>query len=72
MELPDFYKNHYVRGDEYYMAVCNNTGTVAIYNKSQNLFLSPMADGPIKFNKSIDDNLNIENISRFGRNFSPY
>jgi len=29
-----------------------------------------MADGPIKFNKSIDDNLNIENVSRFGRNFS--
>ena len=59
-----------VRGDEYFMAVCNNTGTVAIFNKSQNLFLSPMADGPIKFNKSIDDNLNIENVSRFGRNFS--
>jgi DNA-directed RNA polymerase II subunit RPB2 len=59
-----------VRGDEYFMAVCNNTGTVAIFNKSQNLFLSPMADGPIKFNQSIDNNLNIENVSRFGRNFS--
>jgi len=23
-----------VRGDEYFMAVCNNTGTVAIFNKS--------------------------------------
>jgi len=59
-----------VRGDEYYMAVCNNTGTIAVYNKSQNLFLSPMADGPIKFHESIDKNLNIENVSRFGRNFS--
>lgn len=27
-----------VRGDEYFMAVCNNSGTIAIYNKSQNLF----------------------------------
>jgi hypothetical protein len=58
------------RGDEYFMAVCNNTGTVAIYNNSQNLFLSPMADGPIKFNTTIDKNLNIENISKYGRNFS--
>ena len=58
------------RGDEYYMAVCNNTGTVAVYNNSQNLFLSPMADGPIKFNTTIDKNLNIENISKYGRQFS--
>ncbi len=58
------------RGDEYFMAVCNNTGTVAIYNNSQNLFLSPMADGPIKFNTTVDKNLNIENISKYGRNFS--
>ena len=58
------------RGDEYYMAVCNNSGTVAIYNNSQNLFISPMVDGPIKFNETIDGNLNIENITKFGRNFS--
>ena len=58
------------RGDEYYMAVCNNTGTVAIYNNSQNLFISPMVDGPLKFNETIDGNLNVENITKFGRNFS--
>ena len=58
------------RGDEYYMAICNNSGTVAIYNNSQNLFLSPMVDGPIKFNETIDGNLNVENITKFGRNFS--
>ena len=58
------------RGDKYFMAVCNNSGTIAIYNKSQKLFLSPMADGPIKFNESIDNNLNIENVTKFGRNFS--
>ena len=58
------------RGDEYYMAVCNNSGTIAIYNNTQNLFLSPMADGPIKFQETIDKTLNIENITKYGRNFS--
>ena len=58
------------RGDEYFMAVCNLTGTIAIFNESKNLFLSPMADGPIKFSGTIDDNLNIENISKYGRQFS--
>jgi DNA-directed RNA polymerase II subunit RPB2 len=59
-----------VRGDEYYIAVCNKTGTIAIYNESKNLFLSPQADGPIKFNKNPDGSMNIQNISRFGRSFS--
>jgi len=61
-----------VRGDEYYMAICNKSGTIAIYNESYNLFLSPFADGPITFNGSLtDDNKkNIENISKFGRSFS--
>ena len=58
------------RGDEYFMAVCNQSGTIAIYNESKNLFLSPMADGPIKFNGEVDENLSIVDISRFGRDFS--
>uniref|UniRef100_A0A6C0JYL1 DNA-directed RNA polymerase n=1 Tax=viral metagenome TaxID=1070528 RepID=A0A6C0JYL1_9ZZZZ len=59
-----------VRGDEYYMAVCNKTGCIAIYNESLNLFLSPFADGPIKFSTTLDGKTNIDNISRFGRSFS--
>jgi hypothetical protein len=59
-----------VRGDEYYMAVCNKTGCIAIYNESLNLFLSPFADGPIQFNTTLDGKLNIQNVSRFGRDFS--
>ena len=59
-----------VRGDEYYMAVCNKTGGIAIYNESLNLFLSPFADGPIKFSTTLDGKTNIDNISRFGRSFS--
>ena len=58
-----------VRGDEYEMAVCNKTGCVAVYNESKNIFLSPMADGPLKF-ISVDDNMNIVNVSKYGRDFS--
>jgi hypothetical protein len=59
-----------VRGDEYYMAVCNKTGCIAVYNKALNIFLSPFADGPIKFNTTLDGKMNVENVSKFGRSFS--
>jgi DNA-directed RNA polymerase II subunit RPB2 len=44
-----------VRGDEYYMAVCNKSGMIAIYNPNQNLFMSPMVDGPIQYSGSLTD-----------------
>ena len=59
-----------VRGDEYYMAICNKTGATAIYNEAKSLFLSPFADGPINFNINHDGTMNIKNLSRFGRSFS--
>ena len=61
-----------VRGEkqEYYIAVCNKTGAIAIYNEARNLFLSPYADGPIKFNFNPDGSQSIMNLSRFGRSFS--
>ena len=59
------------RADKYQMAICNNTGMISIVNPDKNLFLSPMCDGPIKFIGSIDGkDMNIENISKFGRSFS--
>jgi DNA-directed RNA polymerase II subunit RPB2 len=59
------------RGDKYYMAVCNNTGMIAVYNPDKNLFLSPMADGPLRFVGSLDGKeMNIETFSVYGRNFS--
>jgi len=59
------------RGDQYYIAVCNQTGMLAIYQPSKNLFLSPMADGPIQFTSNINDSdLKLEHITRFGRDFS--
>jgi hypothetical protein len=61
-----------IRGEkeEYYIAVCNKTGAISIYNESRNLFLSPYADGPIKFNINPDGSQSIMNLSRFGRSFS--
>lgn len=59
-----------IRGDEYFMAVCNQTGMVAIYNDNYNLFMSPYADGPIRFQGTLDDKLQIDNVSKYGRSFS--
>jgi len=57
-----------VRGDEYTMAVCNNSGAIAIYNEAKNLFLSPYADGPFHIDPT---NINTDtNITKFGRSFS--
>jgi len=59
------------RGDKYYMAICNQTGMIAAYNPDKKIFMSPMADGPIKFTGSLDGkDLRLENITKFGRNFS--
>ena len=59
------------RGDKYYMAICNKTGMLSIYNPSKNIFMSPMADGPIKFTGSVDGkDMHIEHVTRFGRDFS--
>ena len=60
-----------VRGDQYYMAVCNKTGGIAIYNPDRNMFMSPLADGPLKFIDSLDGtSSNIEHVTKFGRSFS--
>jgi DNA-directed RNA polymerase II subunit RPB2 len=59
------------RGDKYFMAVCNNTGMLAIFNPSKNIFMSPMADGPIQFTGSLDGTeQHIINVTKYGRNFS--
>jgi DNA-directed RNA polymerase II subunit RPB2 len=59
-----------IRGDEYYLAVCNKTGAIAIYNEARSLFFSPFADGPLQFSVNPDGTQNIKNLSRFGRSFS--
>ena len=70
--IVDFMKDTMMeRADKYKMAICNNSGMIAICNPSKNLFLSPMCDGPIRFSGSIDgQSMNIENVSKYGRDFS--
>ena len=61
-----------VRGDEYHMAVCNKSGMIAIYNPNQNLFMSPMVDGPIQYSGNIAESGggSVIQMSKFGRSFS--
>jgi DNA-directed RNA polymerase II subunit RPB2 len=63
-------ESYMVRGDQYYMAVCNKTGTIAVYNPDKNLFLSPMIDGPLVFNKTPEGDPILDVFSKFGRSFS--
>jgi DNA-directed RNA polymerase II subunit RPB2 len=59
------------RGDKYYLAICNQSGMMSIFNPARNLFMSPMSDGPLKFTGSFEgSDLRIENVTRFGREFS--
>jgi hypothetical protein len=59
-----------VRGDEYYMAVCNKTGAIAVYNPERNLFLSPFSDGPLMFSNSKEGQPVLDAFSVYGRSFS--
>ena len=58
------------RGDEYYCAICNLSGLIAIYNPNLNLFMSPFVDGPIKYAGLEINEPRIEKITKFGRKFS--
>jgi hypothetical protein len=63
-------ESYMIRGDEYYMAVCNKTGAIAVYNPERNLFLSPFSDGPLVFNNSKDGQPVLDALSIYGRSFS--
>jgi DNA-directed RNA polymerase II subunit RPB2 len=60
------------RGDKYYMAICNHSGVISIYNPAKNLFMSPIVDGPLKYVGSLDniEELRLERITKYGRSFS--
>ena len=59
------------RSDKYFMAVCNKTGLIAVYNPDKNLFMSPMADGPLQFSGSLaENNMAVERVTKHGRDFS--
>jgi DNA-directed RNA polymerase II subunit RPB2 len=63
-------ESYMIRGDQYFMGICNKTGAIAIYNPDNNLFLSPFADGPLVFNKNIEGKEILNSVSKFGRSFS--
>jgi DNA-directed RNA polymerase II subunit RPB2 len=59
------------RGDRYYLAVCNHSGMISIYNPNKKLFMSPMADGPLKYAGSLEnEDMRLEHVTQFGRSFS--
>ena len=58
------------RGDKYKVAVCNKTGSLAIYNPNKNMFISPMSDGPLQFNIESYDNIQLIHKTQFGHDFS--
>ena len=59
------------RGDEYQMVVCNTTGVLAVYNKARDLFMSPMADGPLRFFRSeVGKGYALDTMTKYGRRFS--
>ena len=58
------------RGDKYKLAICNQTGAIAIYNEPKRIFLSPNADGPIQFQTELNGDLNVKSISTYGKEFS--
>lgn len=64
------YDSMMTRGDYYKMAICNHSGTIAIYNRSTQNFYSPLADGPLQF-EQVDKETFIPNlITKYGKEFS--
>ena len=67
-------ESYMLRGDEFFLAICNKTGAIAIYNPDKDIYFSPFVDGPVTFNETLDPmgvpTQNIQFESRFGRDFS--
>ena len=57
------------RGDDYKMAICNQSGSIAIYNKDKNYFYSLLSDGPIEYDMS-DSRGKPYLITKYGKEFS--
>ena len=57
------------RGDEYKVAICNHSGTIAIFNKDMNNFYSPFIDGPLQYD--VDTiGMTPKIITKYGKEFS--
>ena len=58
------------RGDAYQMAICNQSGSIAIYHRDTQQFYSPMIDGPLTFEKTETDTFTPSLITKYGKEFS--
>ena len=75
--MTSFLKDSFMkRGDEYNIAICNYTGTMAIYDTISDNFYSPLVSGSYDLKQRItewqnDDKLSeIKTISKYGKSFS--
>lgn len=60
----------FLSSESMYLAVCNKTGTIAVYNEARNIFYSLDLDGPIGFYTKPNGEMNVKNVSRYGKSFS--
>lgn len=58
------------RGDKYKMAICNHSGTIAIFDQEYKQLFSPLVDGPIIYDIEDQNNMKGLKISKFGKDFS--
>jgi DNA-directed RNA polymerase II subunit RPB2 len=58
------------RSDDFKLAVCNTSGTIAIYNEARDVFISPYQDGPLTFDKGEEGSVNNTTVQRHGTSFS--
>lgn len=64
------YDSMMTRGDYYRMAICNQSGTIAIYNRNTHNFYSPLADGPLQFEQVDKDTFIPNMVTKYGKEFS--
>lgn len=60
----------FLNSETIYLAICNKTGTIAVYNEARNIFYSLNLDGPISFYTKPNGEMNVKNVSRYGKSFS--
>ncbi len=58
------------RGDKFKMTICNNSGTIAVYDKINNQYFSPLIDGPIDSEIKGKEITNIKKITKYSKDFS--
>jgi DNA-directed RNA polymerase II subunit RPB2 len=58
------------RGDKYKMAICNNSGSIAVYNSKNDMYYSTSVDGPLMYNNIDNEDITPNLITKYSKNFS--